>query len=99
VGAAVPRAAGRVRIGADAEKECSAPQAIVGRARLVASRDAAAANSSATSRFASLRVVADFGQRRRGRSNHDARVGGQARAAPAPTVGADSDPAVRWAAC
>jgi hypothetical protein len=41
-------------------------------------------------------VVADFGQRLRGRSNHDARVADQLRRAPAPTVGAESDPAARW---
>jgi hypothetical protein len=97
---AVPRAAGRVRLGADAENECSAP---TGRskdaARIVESSDSASANSSATSRSASLRVVADFGQRLRGRQDHDARDTNQVRGAPAPTVGADSDPAVRWAAC
>jgi hypothetical protein len=76
-----------------------ADRKIVGRACWPASWDAASANLSATSRSASLRVVADFGQRLRGPSIHDARVTDQVREAPAPTVGADSDPAVRWVAC
>jgi hypothetical protein len=90
-------AAGRVRLGADAENECSAP---TGRSKYArggfVSCDAASANLSATSRFASLSVVADFGQRLRGRSVNDAREAVQAREAPALTVGADPDPAVRW---
>jgi hypothetical protein len=97
VGVAVPRAADRVRLGADAEKECSAPTGVRG-PRAEASRPSMPLrpNSSATSRFAWW-PTSDSGLR--GQSVHDARVGKQAHGAPAPTVGADSDPAVRWAAC
>jgi glutathione synthase len=95
-GVAVPRAAARVRLGADAEKECSAPTGV---RRPRAPRRVAGFRVGELVGHFTLRVVADFGQRLRGRSNPDARVTDQVRGAPAPTVGADSDPAVRWAAC
>jgi hypothetical protein len=96
---AVPRAAGRVRLGADAEKECSAPTGI---RRPRAPRSIVRLRVGELVGHFTLRFAprgGRLGQRLRGQLVHDARVDGKARDAPAPTVGADPDPAVRWAAC